>query len=261
MSEHSVSSTDDFELHALLRLLDAEQSRADVLMNVVIPIGVAMAYESDWNRLMDRIVTDAKRLCRADGGSVFIVDKATQSLKPVILKIDSLKIALDAFSSHPAHQMLDLCCGASIAELAAKTGESVNLPDVYADTSGICDPVEEFDRRHHYCTETCLAVPLRGQNGHIVGVVCLMNASRPGDSRVCPFEMGIQQVIEALCLLAAAALESYVRQQELKNHVRELKIQIDESQKGRQVSAIVETDYFRSLQGRARQLREAIARD
>lgn len=260
MSDFS-ESDDDYELHALLRLLDAEQTRADVLMNVVIPIGVAMAYESDWNRLMDRIVDDAKRLTRADGGSVFIVDKATGVLKPVILKIDSLKIALAAHTPHPANEILDLCCGGSIAEQAAKTGQSVNLPDVYADDSGICDPVAAFDQRHSYHTQTCLAVPLRGQEGHIIGVVCLMNAHRPFDSQVCPFEPGTQQVIESLCLLAAAALESYVKQQELRNHVRELKIQIDEAQKSKQVSEIVDTDYFRSLKGRAAALRKSIVRE
>ena len=260
MSELIASTDEDIELHALLRLLDAEQSRADVLMNVVIPIGVAMAYESDWNRLMDRIVTDAKRLCRADAGSVFIVD-ATGSLKPAMLSIDSLKMARDAATPNSADQLLDLCYGASIADAAARAGESVNLSNVYASSPEIVGNIEPFDLRHRYRTESCLAVPLRGQDGHVVGVVCLMNARRPFDSQVCPFEMGMQQVIEALSLLAAAAVESYVRQQELKNRVRELKIQIDESQKGRQVSAIVETEYFKSLQGRARALREAIKRD
>ncbi len=259
MSEFAPNNTDDYELHALLRLVDAEQARADVLMNVVIPIGVAMAYETDWNRLMDRIVTDAKRLCHADGGSVFILEKESQTLKPVILKIDSLKIALNA-GSIPAGQTMGSVLGSSLAELAARNGESVNVPDIHAEPAPIREPVEAFDRDHKYHTESCLAVPLRGQSGHVVGVVCLMNAKRPFDNQTCAFEMGIQQVVESLCLLAAAALESYVRQQELRNYARDLKIQIDESQKGRQVSAIVQTEYFRSLQGRARELREAITR-
>jgi GAF domain-containing protein len=79
--------------------------------------------------------------------------------------------------------------------------------------------------------------------------------ARGTDGEICPFEPGIQQVVQSLCKLAAVALESYLRQQKLKNQVRELAIQIDESKKTRQVREIVETSYFKTLKSRARELR------
>jgi len=90
-------------------------------------------------------------------------------------------------------------------------------------------------------------------------VLRLFNARRPGDHEISPFEPGVQQIIESLCLLAAAAVESYVRQQRLRDHVRELAIRIDETRKGQQVSAITQSDYFKALQQRARELRAACA--
>lgn len=51
------------------------------------------------------------------------------------------------------------------------------------------------------------------------------------------------------------ASEVQAREQRLKHEVQQLRIEIDEAKKARQVAAITETDYFRTLQQKARELR------
>jgi hypothetical protein len=51
------------------------------------------------------------------------------------------------------------------------------------------------------------------------------------------------------------AREVYAREQRLKEQVRELRIEIDETKKAREVAEITETEYFQQLQHRAKQLR------
>jgi CheY-like chemotaxis protein len=51
------------------------------------------------------------------------------------------------------------------------------------------------------------------------------------------------------------AREVYAREQSLKQQVQELRIQIDEEKKAREVAEITESDYFRSLKRRAQHLR------
>jgi len=51
-------------------------------------------------------------------------------------------------------------------------------------------------------------------------------------------------------------LGSYQREQELRSRVRQLKIEVDEFHKTRQVAEITSTDYFRSLKERAGELRD-----
>jgi CheY-like chemotaxis protein len=53
------------------------------------------------------------------------------------------------------------------------------------------------------------------------------------------------------------AQEVYAREQRLRQQVQELRIEIDEVKKARQVAEITETDYFQELQERARRLRGA----
>ena len=53
-----------------------------------------------------------------------------------------------------------------------------------------------------------------------------------------------------------AALEAYIREQSLRQEIRLLRIEIDESRRQKQVSEIVDTDFFQELQTKARTLRQ-----
>jgi len=55
------------------------------------------------------------------------------------------------------------------------------------------------------------------------------------------------------------AREVYAREQSLKQQVQELKIELDETKRERQVSEITETDYFQDLQSRVKELRASKA--
>lgn len=227
-------SLDENELTSLLKLLEAEQSRAHLLMNVVIPIGVALAHEQDLDRLLDRIVNDAMNLCCADLGTLHLLGSEGE-LKQAIVKTRRKATATTDDTDRTAN-------GNRAAAMASTSGELINLPEF--------TPTSDADAR----PRSCLAIPLRSNDGRVIGVVELGDA-RGEDGEICPFEPGIQQVVESLCKLAAVALESYLQQQKLKNQVRDLTIQIDESKKTRQVREIVETSYFKTLKSRARELR------
>jgi phosphoserine phosphatase RsbU/P len=254
----------DEELASLLSLLEAEQSRAHLLMDVVIPIAVALAYETDLDRLLERILVDAMNLCSADGGALFLRG-GDEILRPAIARTRSIGLWRGGTSGNPPLEMpipVFQPSGApdhrSLIARAAFWDKSVNIPDVNDMDGDECMEAKAFDRLIGYKTVSCLAVPLKSGGavigGRVIGVVQLLNSRRP-DGEISPFEPLMQQVVESLCSLAAAALESYLRQQKLKDQVREMSIQVDEQKKNKQVSAIVETDYFKNLRERARSLR------
>jgi hypothetical protein len=56
------------------------------------------------------------------------------------------------------------------------------------------------------------------------------------------------------------ARQVYAREQSLRRQVEELRIEIDEVKKARQVAEITETDYFRDLSAKAQRLRQRGAR-
>ena len=56
-----------------------------------------------------------------------------------------------------------------------------------------------------------------------------------------------------------AALEAYVREQGLRQEIQQLRIEIDETRRQHEVSAIVDTDFFQALQSKARTMRKRMA--
>jgi hypothetical protein len=244
-------------------LLRREEQRADFLMQVVIPAGVALAQETEFDRLLERMLIDAMHLCNADGGTLYLRTEADQ-LQFAIMRTDSLGIALGGTTGKvipqppiPLFESSSLRPNHSrVAAHAALTGKSVNVADVYAAGEFDFSGPKAFDAATGYRTCSLLAIPLHSNGHRVTGVIQLINARAPSSNDVIPFDPRMQQVIESLCLLAGAALVSFVRQLDLKAQVRQLKIEIDQSKRDRQVEQIADSDYFKGLKSRARELQE-----
>jgi hypothetical protein len=100
-----------------------------------------------------------------------------------------------------------------------------------------------------------LALPLKNSEGQVLGVLQLMNAQDMEAGQVVPFDTNLQQMMESFSSLAVAALEAYIREQKLQQQIQQLKIEIDEVKRQKQVSEIVETDFFQDLRSKVRTLR------
>ncbi|MFQ5794605.1 MAG: PAS domain S-box protein [Candidatus Bipolaricaulia bacterium] len=249
---------------AYLQRIEQENKRADELLNVVIPIGVAMTAEKDFDRLLETILLEAKSLCNADAGTLYLRTQ-NDCLKFVIARTDSLNLAMggtaskkvsfswlnlyDATTGEPNHQ--------NVCTHAALTGESINIPDVYQAESFDFSGTRDFDKQTGYRSTSMLTIPLKNNRNQVIGVLQLINAQHPETSEVIPFDPGTQQMIEALSSLATAALEAYIREQKLKQQIEQLRIEIDETKKVRQVAEITETDYFQQLKEKAKELKES----
>lgn len=98
-----------------------------------------------------------------------------------------------------------------------------------------------------------LGVPLLIQD-RLVGTLELTSA------RVGAFNTDDQRLLETIAPQAAIAIEKAQRvrerEQRLKNEIEQLRIEVDEVKRQRQVSEIVETDYFQTLREKARRLRK-----
>lgn len=232
-------------------------------MHVVIPIGVALAYETDFNRLLEKMLIDAMRLCNADGGTLYLRTEQ-DALRFAIMRTDSLGAALGGTTGreipYPPIPLYDPVTGrpnhSRVAAHAALSGKPVNVGDVYEPAEFDFSGPKAFDRSTGYRTRSLLAIPLADSDGRVSGVIQLINARTAETNEVVAFDPRLQKVIECLCLLAAAAMASYVRQQQLKDQVQQLRILIDHSKRDRQVSEIANSDYFKNLKGRVRDLKQ-----
>src|SRR5512136_1833327 len=232
---------------SIYRELDRQHRRTDELLHVVIPIGVALSTEQDFDRLLEKIILAARSFCNADGGTLYL-RTPDDYLKFVVMSNASLNIALVGAGGQdipfPPLPMVDATTGEpnnhNVACYVALSGASASIADVYQAEGFNFSGAMDFDRKTGYRTQSCLAIPLKNSFGRVLGVLQLINAQDPTTGQVIPFDPYLQEMMESFSLLAAAALEAYSREQDLKEQIEKLRIEIDEVKSQRLVNEIVD---------------------
>ena len=256
------------QLRQTLHQVSKEKRRADNLLDVVIPIGVDLTSEKNFNRLLEKMLLEAKTFCHADAGTLYLKRAEDRSLEHVIISNDTLKLAMggttgqkitfaplplyDAVTGAPNHE--------TIATHVALTGASFNISDAEELVRLRFTGSEVFDDDNHYHAGSHLTLPLKTSTGQVIGVMQLINAQEPETKRVIPFDQNLQQMMESFSSLAVAALEAYVREESLKQEIKQLRIEIDEVRRQNEVQSIVDSESFQDLQAKARELRSRIRR-
>ena len=185
-------------------------------------VGVALSAERNKDRLVELILLEAKDLTRADGGTLYLAvdndhddgkDEATH-LRFMILRNDTLGVArggttgeaIDLYpvalydaEGRPNHQ--------NIASYCATTKQSVNIADAYVEPGFDFAGTRAFDEKAGYRSKSFLAIPMLNNEGHVTGVLQLINA-RDEHGVVVPFGAEKQQIVEALASQAAIALDN-----------------------------------------------------
>ena len=223
--------------------------------------------EKRFEHLLERILLEAKALCNADGGTLYLYT-ADEHLQFVIMHNDSLHIALGGARGEPIAfaplPLSDPGTGApnhhNVAVHAALTHKTVNIPDAYHAKGFDFSGTKAFDQKTGYRSQSFLTVPLQNESGELLGVLQLINARTPGTDNVIAFSVELQKVVESLSKLAALALAAYIREQRLRAEIQELRIVVDQERKEHQVAQITESEYFQKLQIQARKLRERITK-
>ncbi len=199
---------------AAKRKQSAKGKGADAYLRL-IEIGIALSAERDHNRLMERILLEAKELCNADGGTLYLVED-DKGLKFEIMRTDSLKIALGGTTgkeiTFPPVRLYDPKTGEpnhkSVATHVALSGNTINIPDAYKAEHFDFSGTKKFDEGTGYRSRSFLTVPLKNHDGDVIGVLQLLNAQDGKTGEVIPFSEEIQPLVEALTSQAAMSLDN-----------------------------------------------------
>ncbi|MHB8917729.1 MAG: HD-GYP domain-containing protein [Desulfocucumaceae bacterium] len=173
------------------------------LIENLLDIGIALSTEKDHNRLLEMILTEARRITNADAGTLYLCEKDRLVFKILhnktmntfrggrgeTIDIPPVKLVKENVSAH-----------------VALTGKSVNIEDVYNAEGFDFSGPRNYDKITGYRTRSMLVVPMENHESQIIGVLQLINAMDDGDSMVIPFASHYQKVIESLASQAAIAL-------------------------------------------------------
>lgn len=248
-------------LRSLIIQLGVQKKRADGLLDIVIPIGVKLSNENNFQNLLDSMLVEAKNFCNADAGTLYL--KKNDALEFAVVRNDSLKIAMGGTSGNEVtlppielHDPEGNPNRRNIAAYAALTGEIVNIEDSYEDKRFDFTGTREFDQRTGYISASFLTIPLKDSEGSVQGVLQLLNALDSRRRTIIPFDQNLQQLMTSFSALASAALEGYIEEQKLRSEIRDLRIEIDKVKRDNQVAEITDSTYFKELQQKAQKFRE-----
>jgi CHASE3 domain sensor protein len=252
------------KLRQTLTQVRKEKKRADDLLEVVIPIGVELTTEKNFNRLLEKMLLETKTFCNADTGILYM-SREPGNLEFVIVRSDSRNLALGGTTgAQPGYAPLPL--------KLQTTGEP-NLQNVVTHTAikgatiniSTADQVNNYDlwgadeknqSWSDYPVNSMLTIPLKDSSDQVLGILQLINAKDPDTALATDFDENLQEMMESFSSLAVAALEAYTREFKLKQEIQQLRIEIDEVKQKQQLKEIVETDFFQNLTARAKDLRE-----
>jgi GAF domain-containing protein len=229
------------------------------LLGRVIPIGVALSAERNFNRLLESLVIEAQDVTGADAGTLYLLKNDT--LEFVIVRNATLGVNMGgtsgnkiAFKPLPLYNADGSENRSNIATYTALTRRKVIIADAYQTGTGFdFSGPRAFDQNTGYHSRSFLTIPLEGSDRGVIGVLQLINAKDPDTGEIIPFPA--DNVLDMLVLLASAALDGYIREEKLRAEIAQLRIEIDEHHRALQVAEITDTEYFRQLQNKARQMR------
>jgi len=249
------------QLRRILIQVGVEKRRADTLLNIVIPIGVQLSTERDYARLLENILVEAKRFCKADAGTLYMLKG--NFLEFAVLRNDTLRIAGGGTTNEPIflpplnlYNIEGKPNHNNIATYVALSGRTANIPDAYDNRDFDFSGTKVFDKLNGYQSISFLTIPLMSRDGTVLGVLQLINALNP-KREIVPFDDNLQLLMESFSSLATAALEGYNHEQKLRAEIQQLRIEIDAVKRSKQVDEITSTDYFRNLREKAKSMRES----
>src|SRR5216684_1491556 len=104
----------------------------------LIELGIALSVERNHNRLLETILIGAKELTNADGGTLYLVSEDASELRFMIMRNDSMGIALGGttgapipFPAVPLREPDGTPNHGNVVAQAAITGNTINLADAY----------------------------------------------------------------------------------------------------------------------------------
>jgi HD-GYP domain-containing protein (c-di-GMP phosphodiesterase class II) len=158
----------------------------------ILDVAKALTAERDLDKLLPLILQEAAKVVEADRCSLFLLDAERGELWSRV--------------AQGAQKEIRFPVGSGIAGAVAQSGEAIHIQDAYADprfNRGV-------DLSSGYHTTSILAVPMRGADGAVSGVLQALNKQ---DGQ--PFTAEDEELLTALGGQAAAAVENAVLHQDI----------------------------------------------
>ena len=168
----------------------------------------------DLDLLLERILLEARKVVRADAGSIYVIEKEDDENGNKVDKLSVKYAQNDTLAKNlPAGQKLVYSVFSldinekTVSGYCAHTRELVNVSDVYnISPNAPYSYNTAYDKISGYKTVSTLAIPLQTAEGRLLGVIQIIN-SKDKHGNVVPFSQDDEFLITHFATNAATALQ------------------------------------------------------
>ncbi|MCE7946798.1 MAG: GAF domain-containing protein [Chloroflexi bacterium CFX4] len=221
----------------MVRALNARREELQTIYN----IGTTISGSLDLNETLNYVVTSLRQVIPYDWAEISFYDAHRQQI--------IAQVAADHDSVEPADPQPINAMQGYLSYLLTQ-GSGVCVADIATFKGAVWQSGRQWDRLQ---PRAYLGVPLKAKD-KIIGVIEMISG------RVNGLSTDHLRVLESVAVQAAVALQNaqevQVREAKLRQEIQELRIEIDEAKKTKQVAAITESEYFQHLQSRISDLRK-----
>ncbi len=184
-------------------------------------IGYALSAEKNFNALIEKILTGAKKISGADAGTIYLLNKETQSLEFTIVQTDSLRFKIGGtkdeqvqWPSLPLYYDDGTPNDINVSVVSALEDRLINIEDVYKAKEFKFDGARAFDTATGYRTQSMLLVPMKNHENDVIGVLQLINKTSPDDD-IIKFTQDDEKLILSMASQAAVIITNRILIQDM----------------------------------------------
>ncbi len=169
-------------------------------------VGEELGQVQDLDLLMHRMLLEARRLSGAEAGSVFLRQgNELRCMAAQNARLDPEGVEL--LGRLGPHECLPVGMH-SLAGTVAMTGAALNVPDAYHLPSNVPYRFDAaYDQATGYRTQAILSLPLKGQDGEVMGVLQLSNPSPSERTQETVFTEDRQALLVHFATIASGCME------------------------------------------------------
>lgn len=188
----------------------------------LIELTTTLATERRLEALLGAVVSSARRLTRAEGGRVLVLDRTGRHFHGLVGQNDVVPDAAALPGEIPVHAEGNAYNLRDANVFAAVTGKIVNLADIY-DYSGFdFAALREQDARTGYRTRSFVVAPLWNVEGVTLGVLQLINVALTPDREIGALPKALERVVGSFAAHAAVAITNARLFEENRDLIRQL---------------------------------------
>ncbi|CUS48471.1 MAG: HD-GYP domain [Idiomarinaceae bacterium HL-53] len=181
-------------------------------------IGIALSAERDETKLLELILTSAREITHADGGTLYSVqqegeDPYKRKLSFTLVQNDTLHVHLGGTGDPIDNRFPDLPCyqedetpnNRMVAVYAVNSEQTVCIEDAYEEKGFDFTGTKKFDENTGYRSQSMLVVPMRNHENEIIAALQLLN-KKDEQGQTCSFSAADIEIVSSLASQAAVAL-------------------------------------------------------